>query len=56
MKEAFDQIDALYTSFKEDHQKNVEGNKAAGTRARKSLGDIKKLVTEYRKLSIAGNK
>ena len=29
-----------------------KGNKSAGARARKSLGEIKKLVTEYRKLSV----
>ena len=35
-------------------QKNASGNKAAGSRARKALGEIKKLVTDYRKASVAG--
>ena len=30
--------------------------KAAGGRARKSIGEIKKLVTEYRKASVAESK
>ena len=36
------------------HEKNVGGNKAAGGRARKAIGELKKLVTEYRKASVAG--
>ena len=31
-------------------------NKAAGTRARKAIGEVKKLVTEYRKASVEENK
>ena len=30
-----------------------KGNKAAAGRARKAIGEIKKLVTEYRKSSVA---
>ena len=50
----FDQIQSLYTTFEEEHNKNMNGNKAAGSRARKALGEIKKLVTDYRKASVAG--
>ena len=50
----FDQIKSLYATFEEEHNKNVNGNKAAGSRARKALGEIKKLVTDYRKASVAG--
>tara|TARA_X000000950_G_C13510373_1_gene495477 strand:+ start:381 stop:557 length:177 start_codon:yes stop_codon:yes gene_type:complete len=50
----FDQIQSLYATFEEEHNKNVNGNKAAGSRARKALGEIKKLVTDYRKASVAG--
>ena len=50
----FDQIQSLYAIFEEEHNKNVNGNKAAGSRARKALGEIKKLVTDYRKASVAG--
>ena len=50
----FDQIQSLYVTFEEEHNKNMNGNKAAGSRARKALGEIKKLVTDYRKASVAG--
>ena len=50
----FDQIQSLYAIFEEEHNKNMNGNKAAGSRARKALGEIKKLVTDYRKASVAG--
>ena len=33
-----------------------KGNKAAGGRARKAIGEIKKLVTEYRKASVEESK
>ena len=33
-----------------------KGNKAAGGRARKSIGEIKKLVTDYRKASVSESK
>ena len=46
----FDQIQSLYATFEEEHNKNMNGNKAAGSRARKALGEIKKLVTDYRKV------
>jgi len=51
------QILSLFEDFKANHEKNVEkGNAAAGGRARKALGEIKKLVTEYRKESVAASK
>ena len=50
----FDQIQSLYATFEEEQKKNMNGNKAAGSRARKALGEIKKLVTDYRKASVAG--
>ena len=50
----FDQIQSLYATFEEEHNKNMNGNKAAGSSARKALGEIKKLVTDYRKASVAG--
>ena len=50
----FYQIQSLYATFEEEHNKNMNGNKAAGSRARKALGEIKKLVTDYRKASVAG--
>ena len=50
----FEQIQSLYATFEEEHAKNAGGNKAAGSRARKALGEIKKLVTPYRRASVAG--
>ena len=47
----------LWEDFQENHRANTEkGNKAAGGRARKAIGEIKKLVTEYRKASVEENK
>jgi outer membrane murein-binding lipoprotein Lpp len=53
----FDKINSLYEDFDQNHKKNIEdGTKAAGTRARKAIGEIKKLATEYRKSSIQQDK
>lgn len=52
-QELYDKIDALYEEFKAEHGKS---SKAAHGRARKALGEIKKLVTEYRKASVAEDK
>tara|TARA_B100001029_G_scaffold178675_1_gene186011 strand:- start:802 stop:984 length:183 start_codon:yes stop_codon:yes gene_type:complete len=47
----------LWESFQANHAKFSEsGNKAAGTRARKSIGELKKLVTDYRKASVEESK
>tara|TARA_Y100001970_G_scaffold243341_1_gene308504 strand:- start:37 stop:213 length:177 start_codon:yes stop_codon:yes gene_type:complete len=50
----YDQIKNHFDAFESEHEKNMNGNKAAGSRARKSIGEIKKLVTDYRKASVAG--
>ena len=49
----FEQIDALYETFKAEHNGS---SKAAHGRARKSFCEIMKLVTEYRKASVAEDK
>ena len=49
-QELFQQIDALYETFKSEHNGTT---KASQPRARKAIGDLKKLVTEYRKASVA---
>ena len=55
--ELFAQMKEQWDAFEADHHKFVEkGNKAAGGRARKAIGEIKKLVTEYRKASVAESK
>ena len=52
-QEIFEKIETLYETFKEEHNGK---SKAAHGRARKALGGIKKLVTEYRKASVAEDK
>ena len=55
--ELYQQIKALYEAFEENHNQNADsGTKASGTRARKAIGEIKKLATEYRKQSVADSK
>jgi len=49
-----DQIKGHFADFENNHESNMNGNKAAGSRARKAVGEIKKLVTDYRKASVAG--
>ena len=53
-KDLFSTMNDHWASFQENHEKfATSGNKAAGTRARKSVGELKKLVTEYRKASVS---
>ena len=55
--ELYGQLNDLWEDFQENHRANTEkGNKAAGGRGRKAIGEIKKLVTEYRKASVEENK
>lgn len=52
--ELFSNMKALWTEFEEHHDKfATKGNKSAGSKARKTIGELKKLVTEYRKVSVA---
>ena len=45
-KKLYEKLKELWEDFEDNHEKFVEkGNKAAGGRARKSIGEIKKLVT-----------
>jgi hypothetical protein len=39
--DAFEELEKLVAAAKEDYQKAVGGNKAAGTRVRKAMQDIK---------------
>ena len=53
----FAKMEGLWSEFSDNHSKFTEkGNKAAATRARKAVGELKKLVTEYRKASVAESK
>ena len=55
--EIYNEINDLFEDFQENHRKFADkGNKAAATRARKSIGEIKKLVTDYRKASVLESK
>ena len=50
----YDELKDHFDTFVLEHDKNMSGNKAAGSRARKAIGEVKKLVTDYRKASVAG--
>tara|TARA_R110001632_G_scaffold62291_1_gene149673 strand:- start:107 stop:274 length:168 start_codon:yes stop_codon:yes gene_type:complete len=52
-QEIYDKIEAIYETFKAEH---AGTSKAAHGRARKALGGIKKLISEYRKASVAEDK
>ena len=53
----YNTINDLFESFQENHRKfEDKGVKAAGGRARKAIGEIKKLVTGYRKASVSESK
>ena len=55
--ELYNQLNELWEQFQENHRAHSEkGNKAAGSRARKAIGEVKKLVTEYRKASVSESK
>ncbi|MCQ2050797.1 MAG: histone H1 [Bacteroidaceae bacterium] len=57
MEEILKEVAELYAAFAKDANAQVEkGNKAAGTRARKSSLQLEKLMKEFRKLSIAAVK
>jgi hypothetical protein len=51
--EIFEKICGLYCTFEREHNGTT---KVSQQRARKALGEIKKLVTEYRKASISETK
>ena len=46
------EIKTLQESMNEDMDKNLKGNKSAGTRARKTSTLLSKKYLEYRKLSV----
>jgi hypothetical protein len=46
--DAFEELEKLVAAAKEDYQKAVGGNKAAGTRVRKSMQDIKQQAQNIR--------
>ena len=57
LADLYELIQGHYSEFTENHEDFVlKGNKSAEGRARKAIGEIKKLVTEYRKESVASTK
>ena len=57
MKELEEKVAALYADFAKDANAQIEnGNKAAGTRARKASLEIEKAMKEFRKASLEASK
>ncbi len=57
MKELVEKIEALVAEFNKDANAQIEnGNKAAGTRARKASLEIEKSMKEFRKASLEASK
>lgn len=52
-QELFEQMKELWVQFDSEHNGTT---KAAKSRARKAIGELKKLVTEYRKASVEETK
>ena len=54
LDELYGELNTLWGAFQENHdQHSRKGNKAAGRRARSAIGEVKKLVTEYRRNSVS---
>lgn len=57
MKELVEKIQAEFAAFTADAAAQIEkGNKAAGTRARKSSLELEKMLKEFRKVSLDESK
>jgi len=55
--ELYETLNNLWEDFQTNHRTFTEkGTKAAGARARKAVGEVKKLVTDYRKASVTESK
>lgn len=52
-QELFEQMKDLFVQFETEH---TGSTKAAKSRARKAIGELKKLITEYRKQSVEETK
>jgi len=52
-QELFEQMQTLWVAFEAEHNGTT---KASQGRARKAIGDLKKLVTDYRKASVDADK
>ena len=57
MKELVEKVNAEFEGLASNEDAQVEkGNKAAGTRARKSALELSKLMKEFRKVSVEASK
>ena len=57
MKELIEKISTSFETLKADAELQAEkGNKAAGTRARKTSLELEKLLKEFRKASLEASK
>ncbi len=57
MKELIEKINVEFEAFlSEANQQSEKGNKAAGTRARKSALELSKLFKDFRKVSVEESK
>ena len=57
MKDLVEKTVALFESFKKEAEAQIEnGNKAAGTRARKASLEIETAMKEFRKASLEASK
>lgn len=57
MKELVAKINAEFQSFSANAEQQIEkGNKAAGTRARKSALELSAMLKEFRKVSVEESK
>lgn len=52
-EEMYTEMEQLWETFSTEHAKTT---KASAGRARKAIGEIKKMVTDYRKASVAETK
>ena len=52
-QELFEEMQAYWNTFEAEHNGTT---KASQGRARKAIGDLKKLVTDYRKASVEADK
>lgn len=56
MKELVEKITQSAVDMLTDMAKSVDGNKAAGVRARRASLELEKLLKEYRKVSLEASK
>ena len=56
MKELVEKLNAAWAVFAENADKNLAGNKAPGTRARKASLELEKALKEFRKVSVEAGK